>query len=237
MDELHMNPSNGTDLPEWIPLFPLPNVVLLPRTVLPLHVFEERYRAMTRDALAGSRLIALALLKPGYEADYHTLHARIHSVVCVGRICREERLPDGRYNFLLEGLCRARVIREDTQRKYRRAMLQPLQPPRITPHAESVHRCELQSLLTEAPLDGIAREAHWLDLLRSSDLGFSDLLDVLASAVLSCHEERQRFLEESCISRRTRRLCAALRDLASSIRTECGRPESTRDWPPVYCAN
>ena len=53
-----------------VPVFPLPNAVLFPRTVLPLHIFEPRYRAMVSDADAGDGMIAIALLEPGFEKDY-----------------------------------------------------------------------------------------------------------------------------------------------------------------------
>src|SRR5687768_3160835 len=96
---------------EAVPLFPLPSVVLFPRAVLPLHIFEDRYRAMTADALEGDRLIAMALLKPGWEKSYYARPA-IEPVVCVGRIVSHEKLPDGKYNFLLEGVERARIVHE-----------------------------------------------------------------------------------------------------------------------------
>src|SRR5437588_1726053 len=83
-----------------VPLFPLPNVVLFPRAVLPLHIFEERYKAMMAGTLGGDRQIAMALLKSGWEKNYHG-KAALEPVVCVGRILTHERLPDGRYNFLL----------------------------------------------------------------------------------------------------------------------------------------
>src|SRR5260221_6462218 len=89
-----------------VPLFPLPNVVLLPRAVLPLHIFEERYKQMTADVLRGHRQIAMALLNRGWEKDYYGRPA-IEPVVCVGTILSHERLPDGRYNFLLQGHTRA----------------------------------------------------------------------------------------------------------------------------------
>src|SRR3954470_5194925 len=94
-----------------VPLFPLPNVVLFPRAVIPLHVFEERYKAMTADALRGDRRIAMALLCPGWEKSYHARPA-IERVVCVGRILSAERLPDGKYNFLLQGEARAVIVAE-----------------------------------------------------------------------------------------------------------------------------
>src|SRR5437868_10678612 len=117
---------NGHDRLEAVPLFPLPNVVLFPRAVLPLHIFEERYKAMTADALAGGRRrIAMALLKPGWEKNYYG-QAEIAPVVCVGNILSHERLADGKYNFLLQGHTRARLVREVGDEPYRQAVLEPL---------------------------------------------------------------------------------------------------------------
>jgi Lon protease-like protein len=118
----------GMVLPAAVPLFPLPNVVLFPRAVLPLHIFEERYKRMTADVLeAGHRQIAMALLRGGWEKDYYSRPA-IEPVVCVGTILSHERLPDGRYSFLLRGHTRARVVREiaETTSPYREAELEPL---------------------------------------------------------------------------------------------------------------
>src|SRR5256714_7050907 len=100
-------PGGGGGL-SAVPLFPLPNVVLFPRAILPLHIFEERYKAMTADVLRGDRLIAIALLHPGWEKDYYSA-PKVDPVVCVGEILSHERLPDGKYNFLLQGQTRARI--------------------------------------------------------------------------------------------------------------------------------
>src|SRR5437588_12933760 len=86
-------------------LFPLPNLVLFPALVQGLHIFEPRYRQMTADALDGDRLIVLALLRPGWEADYAG-QPRIFPVACLGRIITEQRLVDGRFNLILRGLRR-----------------------------------------------------------------------------------------------------------------------------------
>src|ERR1043165_7214314 len=86
---------------EIVPIFALPGVVLFPRAVLPLHIFEERYKAMTRDALECDRRIAMALLRPGWEKTYHG-RPDIEPVVCVGNILTHERMADGKYNFLLQ---------------------------------------------------------------------------------------------------------------------------------------
>ena len=106
-----------------VPLFPLPSVVLFPRAVLPLHIFEQRYRIMTADALTGDRLVAMALLKPGWEKNYYCRPA-IEAVVCIGKILSYERLADGKYNFLLQGVARARIVNElPVEKPYRLAEL------------------------------------------------------------------------------------------------------------------
>src|SRR5947208_12924499 len=92
-------------------LFPLTNLVLFPHVMQPLHVFEPRYRQMTADALAGDRLIALALLKPGWEPDYEG-RPDLFPVACLGRIVAEQKLEDGRFNILLRGLARVRMVKE-----------------------------------------------------------------------------------------------------------------------------
>src|SRR5437660_12571644 len=115
-----MSDSTGAKpvLPAVVPLFPLPNTVLFPHAVLPLHIVEERYKKMTIDALAGDRQIAMALLRPGWEKDYYG-RAAIEPTVCVGTIVSHESLADGEYNFLLQGRTRARVIREVVDQPYR----------------------------------------------------------------------------------------------------------------------
>ena len=92
--------------PAAIKLFPLSGAVLLPRTQLPLHIFEERYRAMVRDALAGDRLIGM--VQPRDTKEPPSLYA----TGCLGRIESAEELEDGRFNIVLEGLGRFRIVRE-----------------------------------------------------------------------------------------------------------------------------
>jgi Lon protease-like protein len=100
-----------------IPLFPLPGVVLLPGTLLPLHIFEPRYRAMVTRALAGERTIGMAMLKP--EASPESETPEIYRIGGAGEIIESEELPDGRYNILLEARFRFRVLAEDSGQPYR----------------------------------------------------------------------------------------------------------------------
>src|SRR5437667_9813996 len=107
---------------DLLPLFPLPNVVLFPNVFLPLHIFEPRYREMVADAVASDRMIGMVLLRPGWERDYEG-RPPVYAVGCSGVITHVERQPDGRYNIVLRGVERFRIVDEDRGRSYRRATI------------------------------------------------------------------------------------------------------------------
>jgi hypothetical protein len=114
-------------LPQPLPLFPLPNVVLFPHAPLPLHIFEPRYRKMVADALESHRTIGMALLRPGWEPNYYG-RPPVFAIGGAGVIDRVETLADGRYNILLRGTGRYRILHEDDHggQPYRLATVQPL---------------------------------------------------------------------------------------------------------------
>lgn len=89
-----------------VPVFPLAGALLFPRSQLPLHIFEPRYRAMARDAMAGDRLIAMVQPKD------HAEPPGLFEIGCLGRIGTCEELDDGRFNLVLDGLSRFRIARE-----------------------------------------------------------------------------------------------------------------------------
>lgn len=91
-----------------VPIFPLAGALLFPRSQLPLHIFEPRYRAMIRDALASDSLVAMIQPKDGQDPP------ELFDIGCIGRIVGSEELDDGRFNIVLEGLSRFRVAREAT---------------------------------------------------------------------------------------------------------------------------
>jgi len=92
-------------------VFPLPSVVLLPGTALPLHIFEARYRAMVEDALATDGVFAMAQVVPGQEGRLSE-SPDLEPLLCAGVVGLHERLEDGRYNLVLVGAARARIKRE-----------------------------------------------------------------------------------------------------------------------------
>ena len=103
-----------------VPVFPLPNLVFFPDALLPLHVFEPRYRALLAAARAGENLIAVATLLPGWEKDYEGAPA-FHPLATVGRILRAHEYEDGRSDILLLGLERVRLEEEFTDQPFRLA--------------------------------------------------------------------------------------------------------------------
>ena len=105
----HALASNIGDLPETLSIFPLPGALLLPRGHLPLHIFEPRYRNLTRDALAGDRMIGM--VQP-LEADTADDHPAVYATGCVGKISSCSRTTDGRYYFTLIGVIRFDISRE-----------------------------------------------------------------------------------------------------------------------------
>jgi ATP-dependent Lon protease len=107
-------------------LFPLPNLVMYPHVMQPLHIFEGRYREMLEDSLATDRLIAMALLEPGWETDYES-RPPVAQYACLGKVVTHHRLKDGRYNLLLMGVGRVRIVEEmQPLRSFRQAKVELL---------------------------------------------------------------------------------------------------------------
>lgn len=117
-------------------MFPLPNVVLFPKTVLALHVFEPRYRLMMDEVLKGNQSIVIALLKPGWEADYHG-SPEVHTVACLGKIVQHQELPDGRYNITVHGESKVGIESFERSHPFRIARVRRLHEDNAWGEAES----------------------------------------------------------------------------------------------------
>lgn len=112
-----------------MPVFPLPSFVLFPRVSAPLHVFESRYRALVRDALAADRLLAIALLKPGWQRDYAG-SPEFFPTGCLARLEEAAWRPDDCFDVKVSGLARVRFDRITSEYPYRaaRVSLLPQEP-------------------------------------------------------------------------------------------------------------
>jgi len=128
-----------------VPVFPLPDLVLFPRTVAPLHVFELRYRAMVRDCLDGERLIVMALLKPGWEMDYHD-SPEFFPLGCLARVQAVEWLPNDCYDLKVAGISRVRMAAVGREYPYRSARVTML-PQEPVPEDDPLVDLERQALI------------------------------------------------------------------------------------------
>ncbi len=191
---------------EWLPLFPLPSVVLFPSVFLPLHIFEPRYRDMVADALASDRMIGMVLSRPDAPGDHREVPA-IYSIGCSGVITHVEQLADGRYNIVLRGLERFRILEEDRSRSYRRALVDPLPERQLGPDDRAIvrrQRGELEALLA-APGEPRGGEAR-----TTAAMGDEDLVNALAQYLDLDPLEKQALLERDCLRSRAESLVELL---------------------------
>jgi uncharacterized protein len=186
---------------DLLPLFPLPNVVLFPNVFLPLHIFEPRYRDMVSDALAGDRLIGMVLLRPGWEQAYEK-QPPVYPIGCSGLITHVERLADGRFNIVLRGVERFRILEEDHERRYRRAIVEPLTERRLTDEDRDClrnHRAKLESMLSPALASGENEQ-------RTTAMSDEDLVNALAQYLSLDPLEKQALLEQHGLRNRAESL-------------------------------
>jgi uncharacterized protein len=193
-------------------LFPafLPNAVFFPGVFLPLHILEPRYREMGRDALDDDPIIGMTLLKPGFEAEYEGRPPIFH-IGCAGLITHAEPLNDARFNIVLQGLERFRVMDEDQSRSYRVAHIEPLDWLRPSADLLSVHgvRQRLETLIV--PM--IERAGAELSIpLAMAD---ADLIHAVAQYLDFEPLEKQALLE-----------CHGLQARAAVRRSTCWRSKS-----------
>lgn len=191
---------------EFLSLFPLPTTVLFPNVFLPLHVFEPRYRAMVADALAGDRMIGMVLLREGWQQDYEG-RPPVYPVGCSGVITHVETLADGRYNLVLRGLDRFRIVSEDRDKPYRRAEVTPLPEPPPDPSA----RRELRQWRERLDLlIGPTVERSGTDAGITSAMPDDDLVNALAQYLDLEPVEKQALLELEGAPRRAAALVELL---------------------------
>jgi Lon protease-like protein len=205
---------------DLLPLFPLPNVVLFPNVFLPLHIFEPRYREMVADAVASDRMIGMVLLRPGWEKDYEG-RPPIYPIGCSGVLTHVERLADGRYNAVLRGLERFRIVEENHERLYRRAVVEPLLEERLAADDRAAilrQRSKLESMLAPAiqregdirdPQAG-AGQSKAGDPRVPSSMSDEDLVNALAQYLDLEPLEKQALLEKPGLRARAESLVELL---------------------------
>ena len=190
-----------------VPLFPLPNVVFFPKTFLPLHIFEPRYRAMVQDASEGERLIGMVLLKEGWERDYEGTPP-VHRIGCVGKIIALESLPDGRYNLMLHGLCRFTIESEFNAKAYREALVLRCREADWNRVSDIVLNALLEAVQAIADRPTVSQE---LSGLLSATNDPEQVVNLVSSELPFTEDERQFLLEADNLEQQTKRLVELIR--------------------------
>ncbi|AKT36994.1 LON peptidase substrate-binding domain-containing protein [Chondromyces crocatus] len=189
-----------------LPLFPLPQVVLFPGALLPLHVFEPRYKTLVRDALATHRCLSVVLIADPNRVDEHG-HPAIHHVAGVGEIIEHVELPGGRYNILVRGRARVRLAEQPFIPPYRTAQATLLEDRggAIDPTAQAA------LLSTASAYAAMVRDQDQsFDLRLPPDASLGLSADLCAHYLLLDPSERQTALETLEVDARVQQVTDAL---------------------------
>lgn len=211
-----------------VPVFPLPGTVLLPRTLIQLHVFEPRYRTMTEDCIESQRLMVVAMVDPSRDPDDHGRPA-IHPIAGLGALRRSVKLPDGRFNVVIEGLARVDISQElPPDRVYRRAHAKVVRD--LVPDDEasiSASMASVRALCTRAIADMNPKEATGIEnLSQVEDPG--QLADMVAAATMTESLDRQQVLAEADVDKRLQLVAGTLGTYLLTQRKDA--PEGTFGW-------
>jgi uncharacterized protein len=214
-------------------LFPLPNLVLFPNVMQPLHVFEPRYRDLLDEALAADRLIAMAVLQPGWERDYEG-RPPIYPMGCLGKIVVRHRLDDGASNVLLWGLCRVELHQElpptKSFREARAQICDDISTPQDASFGPRLQQQLREAILRLLPQLPLAQEQ--LDQVLGTNVALGALTDIIGYVLDIGVPAKHRLLSEANVRRRAEMLLEHL-----SAAAERPSPQSTRDALPGFSPN
>lgn len=215
-----------------MPLFPLDSATLLPQQILPLHIFEDRYLQMVNDALDGAGQIAMAVFRGSRWKEEYQGRPPLRPAVCIGQIVQHEQLPGSRYNILIQGICRARIIEElDAEEGvlYRCATLLPVGVDDIDEADLESLRDWLDEALTDSPLAQMTAAETILGYIHNEQIPTSALLELVSFTMTATGELRYRLLAEGDVTRRADLLRGELEHIQSIIRrAQAQHPE---EWP------
>jgi ATP-dependent Lon protease len=217
-------------------LFPLPNLVMFPGVVQPLHVFEPRYVEMLEDALEGDKLIAMALLEPGWEPNYEG-RPQLAPFVCIGRVVSHARSEKGTYNLLLLGCRRARIARElPPTRSFREAEV-TLLGDEYSP-AGAARRGALQQRLVDSLRPYVSASAaaqQQFQQLLASDISLGQVTDIVAHTLDLAPADKLRLLGECNVDLRAELLLEMIESLVRRAKETRGPPGQA--FPPDFSDN
>lgn len=197
-----------------IPIFPLSNVVLFPQLATPLHLFEPRYRQMARDVLAGDRRIGMVVVRPDF-ADEMPGDPPVFPIGCAGTVTESHRMPDGRYNIVLRGEFRFRILGEEArgaEQLYRVARVAALEDVYDDAERERVARLRANIIENIGVLVRATQpeRPEALDPELFTGVDDATLVNLLSNAFALPVEDKQALLEADSIPERYARLAGVL---------------------------
>jgi len=211
-----------TEALQRLPMFPLPGVVLFPHALLPLHIFEERYKKMARDVLAGHRHLSIALLESPKDA-MRTDNPPVRPIMGVGEVVMAHELPDGRFNLVVRGRARIELQRELlTDEPYRLIAAEVRQDLPVRNPSELTDADQSLRALVGRLADNIPEGGELLRQVVASQATPHELADVLAAALVVDVHKRQRLLENRDLMKRIERVTAEV--VAMTGRIGAGGP-------------
>jgi uncharacterized protein len=199
-----------------VPLFPLPNVVLFPKTPMPLYVFEERYRTMIKEALAGNGELVIALLRAGSESSFAGISA-VHSIACLAKIETYEELEDGKFNIVVVGTERVRIMREVQHSPYQLVEVEKVEDDVSDEGMDEIMKRHnrLSALFAKFTELATGEKEHGLELMPQMD--FESLVNMVAMTLNLAIDQKQALLEINDPSQRCEALIPVLQQQLETL--------------------
>lgn len=216
-------------------LFPLPNLVLFPGVVQALHIFEPRYRKMTEDALAADNLISVCLYKGEAQEEWLLDEASpaVHQTICIGKVVANKELEDGRFNLIIAGVKRAKILRElAIDQPYRMAEVQLIEDVVATDTNEvyEMRKELLEACKSSGLLDKLTANKEFKKII-GNDLSLGLLVDLVAFVANIDCLQRQRILEIDDVNIRCKQLVEFL------FQSDGFREPQDDSFPPNFSDN
>lgn len=216
-------------------LFPLPNLVLFPHVMQPLHIFEPRYRDLLEEALASDHLVTMATLGPGWETDYEG-RPPLFPMACLGRVVVHHQVADGAYNVLVVGLKRVRLLRElPSYKSFREARVEICEdsyPPEQAASTPALQR-KLRNAFLEI-LPQLPQAQEQLDQLLGRDVSLGALTDIISYMLDIELTKKETLLVETNVHRRTELLLEYLSAVAAD---DSPGTAGVLEFPPAFSTN
>ncbi len=215
-----------------MPVFPLSTAVIVPQQVVPLHIFEDRYIRMVRDVLDSAGQIAMAVFAGDDWKSGYAGRPAVRRAVCIGQIMQHDELPGGRFDVLMQGVCRAHLkleLPDDGNMPYRMAHLEPIEGPEPDEAELQPMRDWFEQELRSGELAEFESAGDLLEYVGDERINTSTLLELITFTLLNDAELRYLLLDEGDVIARSKIVRSALEQTSKMLRL--ARHQHPENWP------